>query len=527
MKKLDASYLRVSTAMQREIGTIESQRLALARYFEQQGIRPDLQFEDDGISGSIEIHKRPQGSELYRIVSEGRVARLFCFGLDRIGRDTIDALLFLRLAESHGTQIIGISDGTDTAREGSALESEIKTVLNAQFRRDCTRRTRAGLRRRATEGKVSTRPPFGFKSIEGRLVIDDRKASVMRSIFRDVANGLRTRDIVARLNEDNEPSPTGRGWRHDTLIYLLKHRAYVGEYFAFTTPKKRRGGGRRIPRDPQDAVVIPCPAIVTTELFNAVQDRLAFNRRWCANGGKRFYLLRSLIRCGKCGLSYVGHAIVGRKYRDRVYPEVRYYECGSVSNRDYQFCRNARLNADRIEKAIWSEIEGFLETPSRVLEQLAGRLNKDMAVEQKNFGRDRKKLETLRRKNLEARERLALAVARGVVSDTDAQLAFAELTREAEGLDNRQSIMERTQAHEFAQQRQIVNAEALLRTLRERLERGFTPAKRSELARQLVKKVVVDQNPEGRAIVEVEYVFPAPVCFGSGVLALSASSLKK
>jgi len=96
MKNLDVSYLRVSTAVQREAETIETQRYSLARYFEQNRINPDFQFEDDGVSGGIEIHKRPQGSQLYRLMSEGRIRRLFVFGLDRIGRETIDQLLFIR-----------------------------------------------------------------------------------------------------------------------------------------------------------------------------------------------------------------------------------------------------------------------------------------------------------------------------------------------------------------------------------------------------------------------------------------------
>src|SRR5688572_21637690 len=99
MNALNVSYLRVSTANQREAETIGTQRHALARYFEQHGIKPDLEFEDDGVSGGIEIHKRPQGRELYRLVSEGRVARLYVFDLSRIGRNTVDNLLFLQLAE--------------------------------------------------------------------------------------------------------------------------------------------------------------------------------------------------------------------------------------------------------------------------------------------------------------------------------------------------------------------------------------------------------------------------------------------
>src|ERR1041385_1167266 len=397
MKTLNVSYLRVSTATQRENETIGTQRHALARYFEQHGIKPDLQFEDDGVSGGIAIHKRPQGSELYRLISEGRVARLFVFALDRVGRDTIDSLVFLQLAETHGTQVIGISDNTDTGREGRRLETEVKAGIAAQYRRDRVRQSKAGLRRRAAEGKISNRPPFGFTLVGGRLVIDEPKAEVMRLAFRSVVQGIRTKEIVSQLNESGAPSPSGMRWRHDTLIYLLKHTAYAGEYRSFITPKKKPGGGERIKRNPTEAVAIQCPAIVSREVFDTAQERLAFNRRWCANASKRFYLLKSLLRCGECGLTYVGHTVVGRKYRrkhrDYSYPDVRYYECGSCSNRDYEKCSNARLNAERIERVLWSEIEGFILSPSKVIDQLVTRYNRQAEATQKNATRDLRKMQ--------------------------------------------------------------------------------------------------------------------------------------
>ncbi len=527
MKTLNVSYLRVSTANQREAETIETQRYSLARYFEQNKIKPDFQFEDDGVSGGIEIHKRPQGSQLYRLMSEGRIRRLFVFGLDRIGRDTIDSLLFIRLAETHSTQIIGISDGTDTTREGSTLETEIRTVIAAQYKRDCTRRTKAGLRRRATEGKVSTRAPFGFQVVEGRLAIDETRAKIMAGVFRDVARGLRTKEIVTRLNESGAPSPTGKGWRHDTLIYLLKHRAYAGEYVSFATPKKRPGGGRRIPRDPKEAVIVSCPEIVSPDLFTAVQERLAFNRRWNANGGKRTYMLKSLIRCGRCGLTYVGHSIVGRRYRDRVYPPFRYYECGSLGNRDYEFCRNRRINADRIELAVWSEIECFIETPSTVIEQFAFRYNQKALLDQKNMGRNRKRIETAKSKNLEARDRLIMALARGIITDRDAQVGFDELTREAEILTKTETELQESQTQEGAARKRIMDAEALLLALRKRLDQGLTPEKKLQITQRLVKQAVVTLGADGRATVAVEYVLPSPVCFAPIGSAFKDSSLKK
>jgi site-specific DNA recombinase len=526
MENCDVSYLRVSTANQRDAETIETQRYALARYFEQNDIKPQFQFEDDGVSGGIEIHKRPKGSELYRLVSNGHVKRLFVFSLDRIGRDTIDGLLFLRLAENCGTQIIGISDGTDTTREGSTLETELKTVISAQYKRDCTRRTKAGLRRRASEGRISTHAPFGYLITDGRLVIDEPKAEVVARIFAKAASGERTREVVKSLNESNAPSPRGKGWRHDTYIYLLKNRAYVGEYVCFSTPRRRAGGGPRLPRDPKEQVIVSCPPIVSPELFKAVQGRLTFNRQWCATAGKRFYLLKSLVRC-ECGMGFVGHAIVGRQYKGKRYSDFRYYECGTQSNRDYQFCGGPRVNAARLEAAIWKHIEAFISSPSKIIERLRTRYNQQAISSDQNIERKKKKIEDRKTKNREGVERLVLAVARGIVTDRDALRARETLESEFAELEKEASELSGSQATADIHRKRLLDTHDLLTALHEKLEEGFSPEKRAEIARCLVRQAIVSRGEDGRTEVAVQYVFPSPLSFSPVGLALSASSRKK
>lgn len=529
MRDIDISYLRVSTARQRDEGTIETQRYALDRYFEQHAIRvdPEFCFEDDGVSGGIEIHKRAGGGEVFRLIGQGRVRRLFLFHSDRVGRDTIDTLLFHRLAENHGTQIIGIADGTDTFREGSTLETEIKAVIAAEYRRDRVRRTKAGLRRRAAAGKVSTHAPFGYDLEDGNLVLSEEKAEVMAHNFAEVARGTRTRDIVARLNESRAPSPRGTGWRHDTFIYLLKNPVYMGEFLCFRTPKKRPGGGKRIPRDPNEQVVIPCPAIVSRELFEAVQARLAFNRQWCATSGKHFYMLKSLIRCGQCGRAYVGHTISGRRYKERTYSDVRYYECGTLTNRDYEFCRNVRVNADRLENAIWEEIKTFMRSPSKIIEQLVARYSRHAESNERTVVRRRKRIEHLKVKNLEARKCLALAIARGIITDEEAQLARDALAKELTELERERADFDRTTNETESHRKQVVDAQTLLRGLRKQLEQGFAPEKKSEIARRLVRQAVVSRGGDGRPHVAVQYVFPPPVVFSAVGFGFNDSSRKK
>lgn len=527
MKELICSYLRVSTANQRDAETIETQRYALDRYCELYSIQVDRRFEDDGVSGGIEIHKRPDGRELYKLINTGSVKTLLLFHADRIGRDTIDSLLFHRLAESQGTRIIGTADGTDTGREGSVFTTEMRAVVAAELRRDCSRRTKSGLRRRASEGKVSTHPPFGYSVEGGRLVVDEPKAEIVAQMFARMAHGERTGDIVNWLNESNAPSPRGKGWRHDTFIYLLKNRAYVGEFVSFRTPRRRSGGGARIPRDPKEQVIIPCPAIVSQELFEAAKARIAFNRRWGATPTARLYMLKSLIHCARCAHAFVGHAVVGRHYKGKTYPEFRYYECGSLTNRDYEFCGNARVNASRLEAAVWSQIESFISSPSKVLERLAARHNRQAVAGNVAAERRRKRIESLKVKNLESRDRLTLAVARGVVSDDDARRASEALAKEFLELERESLELNSARGEADSHKRQMLDAKAVLASLRERLEAGFSPEKKAEIARCLVRQAIVDRNGNGRPLVDIQYIFPSPVSFSPDVLAFNDSSRKK
>jgi hypothetical protein len=50
----------------------------------------------------------------------------------------------------------------------------------------------------------------------------------------------------------------------------------------------------------------PVPAIVSPELQAAAQAAVARNRRFSGGKPGREYLLRSLVYCEHCGVSYVG-----------------------------------------------------------------------------------------------------------------------------------------------------------------------------------------------------------------------------
>lgn len=523
--KITAAYLRVSTVKQRDEETIETQRFVLRQYAATHGITLDQVYEDDGVSGGIEIHQRPNGGRLYQDIAADRIGELYLFHGDRVGRDTIDTLLFHRHAAGHGVRIVGVADGTDTFREHSALTTEIKAVIAAEYRRDCTRRTKAGLRRRAAAGFVNTRAPYGFAKSEGKLVIEDERAKVVKKVFNWYSSGVGTSEIVRRLEAMSAPAPRGNKWRHDTLIYMLRQRAYIGEFVHFRTKKKHQS-------PPRDMLTMECPAIIERGLFEAVQRKLEDNRRLGPESGRRAYLLRGLMRCGKCGLTYGGHAIVGRRYKDKRYPDAIYYECCSLSNQDYKFCGSVRIPAQKIEALVWSEIEGFLANPRDLIDRrIAPRYQQMQRERESDTPRQLMRIGKALEQNTQARKRIITALGNGTLTEEDVAAELVSLAQVKSELERERAAVEREQVDTKQTAKSLTSACALLETLARAVARGFDHRKRRAIVEQLVDgatvDTIVDENGRKRPQIKVRYTFTPPFCFGSVGSGFKASSRKK
>jgi DNA invertase Pin-like site-specific DNA recombinase len=114
--------------------------------------------------------------------------------------------------------------------------------------------------------RVAGRRKKGEKVVEaGRIVADEAKVEVVRTIFRWAAEGLGARRIKGRLN-DGKVRPIS-GCDHWTLTYIgniLNNRAVLGEY----QPHTKRGGKRQPDGKPVQGYY---PAVVAPELWAATR----------------------------------------------------------------------------------------------------------------------------------------------------------------------------------------------------------------------------------------------------------------
>ena len=87
-----ALYLRVSSEEQRDAGTIETQREFLLRHAERSGFEVAETYADDGISGIVPLHKRPEGARLLEDAREDKFQTVLLYKLDRLGRTQLEIL---------------------------------------------------------------------------------------------------------------------------------------------------------------------------------------------------------------------------------------------------------------------------------------------------------------------------------------------------------------------------------------------------------------------------------------------------
>src|SRR5207245_5878807 len=118
--------------------------------------------------------------------------------------------------------------------------------------------------------------------------------------------------------------------------------------------------GKRTSNPKRKLIVREVPAIVTEQIWTAAQQVLKSNRLMCNN--RRVYLLRGLIKCGLCGLTFSGVTMKAPQ-RDHYYRcNGRQFARGLYGDKGKR-CPSKNINGDHIERLVWTDIEASCATP--------------------------------------------------------------------------------------------------------------------------------------------------------------------
>jgi hypothetical protein len=266
-------------------------------------------------------------------------------------------------------------------------------------------------------------------------------------------------------------------------------------------------------RPSSDWVWSEAPAIIPVELFEKARVQLQRNAeasRKLYQPSSRRYLLRTLVKCGECGL---GCVCIGQKGKTSP-THYLYYECkgrqpltcGRVTK-----CPSHLVRADRLDAIVWESLCHLLRTPSLIptLHQSWAQAKQHnltaLTAQQTQLLQRRQRLERQSQRLLDAYQAEAITL-------SELQIRRQKLTSEVQQLDLDLQHLTRTQQQAIHWQQVINHAERFRHLLGENLEH-LSFADRQTVAQCLIKKVVVTGEQ-----VDIYYVLPfdsAPQVYNS------------
>ena len=514
-----ALYARVSTSQQTHAQTSEQQLERLRTHVQEQGeeVRSEYVFRDAGYSGAT--LRRPGLDALRDAVAASAVERVLMTTPDRLARKYVHQMLLLEELERFGC-VVEFLDRPMSHDPHDQLLLQIRGAVAEYERTLIADRMRRGRLAKLRAGTLLpwTRVPYGYRVDPDRprdpagVRVDPAEGAVVQGLFvRYLEAGMTLGSLVAALKREGVPTPHGRRqWSRSTLRWMLSNPVYLGSVYANRTharPAQRRHSamqpvgqqGTTLELTARETwlLVTTIPPIVSQELFEAVQAKLAENRRLARRHNTRQeYLLRALVSCGVCG-----YACKGRHEK----PRYAYYLCaGKVPGRPEHpagRCPARYIPAQALDELVWQDLCDVLTHPESIAHALE-RAQAGAWLPQELQARRTQLQQGIQHLQRQV-ERVGDAYQAGV-------MPLPEYQRRRQALEERCSILERQRRQLEAQVDQQQAATQVLVSIEgfcQRVQHGLaqaTFAQRRQLVELLIDRVVVTNGD-----VEIHYVIPA------------------
>ena len=465
---------------------ISSQMDALRRRVQEKGYELVREYADEGYSGAT--LERPGLDRMRDDIHAGELDLVLFPSPDRLARKVVYQYLILEEMENAGVIPEFLNYPVDDSPESRMLLG-MQGLFAEYERAKIVERTRQGKLYRAREGAlVGGHAPSGYTWIKrnehhrAQLEVVDYTSAVVRRMYRMLLEDQASTWAIARtLTGDGIPTANGATqWQPTGVFRILTNPAYKGAY--------------RYRHSEHEEVSIPVPAIVDEETWQAAQSQLAENRRHSRRNNQRHrYLLRSLIRCPRCGGSYTGHA--KGKYRG--------YRCARTNwtvSSTGQRCSPGTIPAGPVEEAVWEAVKGAIQNPQLLLEEFQRRVDDNAAPG--NFELEGKRVSSALKRLKGQEERLTDAY-------LDEAMSLELYKSKMDQLTAQRQEMERLSREVTDQARQEANERQGLKQMNEFCSRVSSALDNMSFEeRQRFLRLVVDAIVVEDGCIKVETILP-------------------
>ncbi len=396
-----AIYARVSQDEQSKGYSLPTQLEGCRNYADEHGCTVVGEFSDDFTGTSLD---RPELDKVRALAQAGSIQKVVVYELDRLARGMVKQILLEEELAKMGVTVEYVLADYENNPEGR-LQKNVRAVVAEYEREKIIERSTRGKKGRAKAGSVNpgrvsrygykyTPNPEGHK---GTYVIVDEEAKIVQLMYSWYVHGdeqgqkMGMNKIAKRLTEMRIPTrfdtvqpkkkgatvlPKKRGvcmWAESTVRDILSSEIYAGTHY-YNRLNPKRGKGEDRVRDQSEWIPIAVPAIVSRELWETAQHRRNENKKVATRNTRHPYLMRSRLRCTKCGY------MLGCRTDLRFTPARGQYVCNRGKVQYYEadlktpFCRGT-IKSGVIDDAVWSEIKRLLQSPQVIIDAMQQEIN--------------------------------------------------------------------------------------------------------------------------------------------------------
>jgi len=267
-----AAYAMVSTGSDKQLASLDTQKRHYEQYIK---ARPDWDYAglyfDEGVTGT-KMAKREGLLQMLGDCERGLIDYIIVKSISRFSRNTVESIETIRRLSEKGIYIFFEKENIDTGKMESELLLSILSSLAESESRSIAENSKWSVQKRFANGTYKLGyMPYGYKKVDGDMVVDEDEAKIVRQIFADYISGKSTQTIARKLNERGISPKRGNTWSAHVVGGMIKNEKYIGDVLLGKTYTDSQFN-RHINHGERDMYYIENhhPAIVSKEDFESL-----------------------------------------------------------------------------------------------------------------------------------------------------------------------------------------------------------------------------------------------------------------
>ena len=262
--------------------------------------------------------------KMLEYIKEHDDIRVVCIDLSRLNRNVVAQIKLNDLLIKHNSIIETVNNGIiKTDSPENKMLNNIIANFDEYYFNITKQKMQKGLMEARKRGIRVGAKLYGYDIVNKRLVIDPTKADIVKRVFKLIAEGYSTKQVVEALKTDGVTTNTGRFFDTRAIRLMVQNQGYTGV----------------------NKVGDLYPPIVSRELYLEANKQL----RSVPNcGNKRSYSLSGKIFCSHCNNTMI---LGFKKDRGLVI----------VSKGMSKTCKCSSIRLDVLENIVLSDTSAYLE----------------------------------------------------------------------------------------------------------------------------------------------------------------------